>query len=161
MPLVPFYVPEYIKKRLVLLLLSEGIERDQWHEMGKQRSRVTVTEQVFLRILPDSQESNYHWVPFKKDSKPLNFSFTQKGSCHKSFARNPSNFLKTSCLFWVMLTKISFVRSSHQRCSAKKVFLEFHKIYRKTHLCQSLFFNKVAGLFVVPQKVLWRPLRPS
>ena len=60
MPLVPFYVPEYIKKRLVLLLLSEGIERDQWHEIGKQRSRVAVTEQVFLRILPDSQESNYH-----------------------------------------------------------------------------------------------------
>ena len=37
-------------------------------------------------------------------------------------------------------------RSSHRRCSVKKaVFRKFTKFARK-HLCQSLFFNKVAGL---------------
>ena len=38
------------------------------------------------------------------------------------------------------------IRSSHQRCSMKKgVFRNFTKFTGK-HLCQSLFFNKVAGL---------------
>ena len=37
-------------------------------------------------------------------------------------------------------------RSSHRRCSVKKgVFKNFAKFTGK-HLCQSLFFNKVAGL---------------
>ena len=37
-------------------------------------------------------------------------------------------------------------RSSHQRCSKKKgVLRNFIKFTRK-HLCQGLFFNKVAGL---------------
>ena len=39
------------------------------------------------------------------------------------------------------------VRSSHQRCSIRKAVLwNFAKSTGK-HLCQSLFFNKVAGLF--------------
>ena len=38
-----------------------------------------------------------------------------------------------------------FFRSSHQRCSVKKgAFRNFPKFTGK-HLCQSLFFNKVAG----------------
>ena len=40
----------------------------------------------------------------------------------------------------------SKIRSSHQRCSIKKgVFRNFEKFTRK-YLCQSLFFNKVAGI---------------
>ena len=38
-------------------------------------------------------------------------------------------------------------RSSHLRCSVKKgVFRNFAKFTGK-HLCQRLFFNKVAGLY--------------
>ena len=33
-----------------------------------------------------------------------------------------------------------------QKCSVKKVFLEVSPNSQKKHLCQSLFFNKVAGL---------------
>ena len=36
--------------------------------------------------------------------------------------------------------------SSHRRCSVKKVFLEILKTFTGKNLCQSLFFNKVAGL---------------
>ena len=41
-----------------------------------------------------------------------------------------------------------FSRSSHRRCSiTKDVLRNFAKFTRK-HLCQSLFFNKVAGNFI-------------
>ena len=40
---------------------------------------------------------------------------------------------------------INYLKSSHQRCSLKKgVLRNFAKLTGK-HLCQSLFFNKVAG----------------
>ena len=35
-------------------------------------------------------------------------------------------------------------RSSHRRCYVKKVFLKISKKITEKHLCQSLFFNKVA-----------------
>ena len=47
--------------------------------------------------------------------------------------------------FWFLINWLISYRSSHQKCSIKKVFLDFRKIHR-THLCQSLFFNKVSGL---------------
>ena len=37
-------------------------------------------------------------------------------------------------------------RSSHRRCSVKKGFLKNFIKFTEKHLCQSLFFNKVAGL---------------
>ena len=37
-------------------------------------------------------------------------------------------------------------RSSHRRCSIEKVVLKIFAKYTGKHLCQSLFFNKVAGL---------------
>ena len=36
-------------------------------------------------------------------------------------------------------------RSSHRRCSMKKGFLRNFAKFTGKHLCQSLFFNKVAG----------------
>ena len=52
--------------------------------------------------------------------------------------------LKTFTLARQKTTKL--FRSSHQRCSMKKgVHRNFTKFTGK-HLCQSLFFNKVAGL---------------
>ena len=37
-------------------------------------------------------------------------------------------------------------RSSHRRCSVRKGFLRNFAKFTGKHLCQSLFFNKVAGL---------------
>ena len=41
---------------------------------------------------------------------------------------------------------LSTVRSSHRRCSVKKGVLGNFAKFTGEHLCQSLFFNKVAGL---------------
>ena len=57
---------------------------------------------------------------------------------------------KKNCLgIMIRLTfKNSFHRSRHKMCSVKKgVLKKFTKLTRK-QLCQSLFFNKVAGLLV-------------
>ena len=48
----------------------------------------------------------------------------------------------------------NFYRSSHRRCSVKKCILE--KVFAKfngKHLCQRLYFNKVAGLKAVKQRL--------
>ena len=37
------------------------------------------------------------------------------------------------------------IRSSHQRCSVRKGFLKNFAKSRGKHLCQVLFFNKIAG----------------
>ena len=37
-------------------------------------------------------------------------------------------------------------RSSHRRCSVRKIVLRNFAKFTGKHLCQSLFFNKVAGL---------------
>ena len=39
------------------------------------------------------------------------------------------------------------VRSSHQSCSLRKGILRNFAKFTGKHLCQSLFFNKVAGVF--------------
>ena len=48
----------------------------------------------------------------------------------------------------------NFYRSSHRRCSVKKCILK--KVFAKfsgKHLCQRLYFNKVAGLKAVKQRL--------
>ena len=42
--------------------------------------------------------------------------------------------------------QLCLFRSSHLRCSIKKVVLRNFTKFTGKHLCQSLFFNKVAGL---------------
>ena len=48
-------------------------------------------------------------------------------------------------------------RSSHQRCSVRKGVLRYFTKFTEKHLCQSLFFNKVAGLRTTTlfKKRLW------
>ena len=57
--------------------------------------------------------------------------------------------VRESNLCWlsakVIFVGSSYCRSSHPEVFCKKVFLEFCKFTGK-HLCQSLYFNKVAGL---------------
>ena len=49
------------------------------------------------------------------------------------------------------MVKPTINRSSHQRCSIKKDLLRNFTKFTGIHLCQSLFFNKVAGL--VPESL--------
>ena len=53
-------------------------------------------------------------------------------------------------------------RSSHQMCSLKKVVLKNFAKFTGKHLCQSLFFNKVAGLrpATLFKKRLWHKCFP-
>ena len=44
------------------------------------------------------------------------------------------------------MKKTKVLEAATERCSVKKVFLEISKKFTGEHLCQSLFFNKVAGL---------------
>ena len=56
----------------------------------------------------------------------------------------------------ILSTKyITIKRSKHRRCSVKKVFLKISLKFTGNHLCQSLFFNNVAG-----QKRLWHRYVP-
>ena len=45
-------------------------------------------------------------------------------------------------------------RSSHQRCSVRKGALRNFAKFTRKHLCQSLFFNKVAGLNFNKKEIL-------
>ena len=42
--------------------------------------------------------------------------------------------------------ELSNVRNSHRRCSVRKGVLRNFAKFTEKHLCQSLFFNKIAGL---------------
>ena len=65
--------------------------------------------------------------------------------------------------FWKCVTmtlknlEIAIIRSSHQRCSVRKGVLRNFAKFTGKHLCQSLFFNKVAGLrpATLLKKRLW------
>ena len=54
------------------------------------------------------------------------------------------------------------IRSSHQRCSIKKGVLRNFAKFTGKHMCQSLFFNKVAGLrpATLLKKRLWHRCFP-
>ena len=65
-------------------------------------------------------------------------------------------FAKEFEVFWIVqsrgrLTKSGALRSSHQRCSVRKGVLRNFANFTGKHLCQSLFFNKVAGNRPVPE----------
>ena len=68
-----------------------------------------------------------------------------------SLSRN-TNFRSTVQVYHFFLGSINFqcmfslVKSSHQRCSIKKVFLEFSQNPQEKHLWQSLFFNKAESV---------------
>ena len=69
---------------------------------------------------------------------------------NKIWVDKGSEFYNNSFKKWLKDNDIEMYlvhnRSSHQRCSINKgVLRNFAKFTRK-HLCQSLFFNKVAGL---------------
>ena len=48
---------------------------------------------------------------------------------------------------YVALLLAKHYRSSHRRCSVKKGVLRNFAKFTGKHLCQNLFFNKIADLF--------------
>ena len=58
--------------------------------------------------------------------------------------------------------KLLYTEAVAQRCSVKKVFLEISQKFTGKHLCQSFFFNKVAGLrpATLLKKRLWHRCFP-
>ena len=62
----------------------------------------------------------------------------------KSFVNNGTFFFQNSKLCSGMVPSIN--RSSHRRCSIRKGVLRNFIKFTGNHLCQSLFFNEVAGL---------------
>ena len=56
-------------------------------------------------------------------------------------------FKELAELWWINIgVIITYYRSSHQRCSVRKDALRNFTKFTRKHLCQSLFFNKVAIL---------------
>ena len=58
--------------------------------------------------------------------------------------------------------KLGLFRSSHQRCSMQKAVLRSFKKFTRKHLCQILYFNKVADLrpATLLKKRLWHRCFP-
>ena len=60
------------------------------------------------------------------------------------------------------ISRIATFRSSHQCCSVKKGVLKIFTKFTGNHLCQGLFFNKVASLSpaTLLKKGLWHKCFP-
>ena len=72
-------------------------------------------------------------------------------------------FLKLlTCNHYRMETRNAKARSSHRRCSLKEGILRNFTKFAGKHLCQSLLFNKVAGLrpAALLKKRLWHRCFP-
>ena len=67
-------------------------------------------------------------------------------SCHRSISSESSSKSSSKSSSSSPDTYLSNLRSSHQRCSIQKGVLRNFTKLTGNHLCQSLFFNKVAGL---------------
>ena len=99
----------------------------------------------------------------------INFSF--QTSNVNFFTKNYFfNFLLRKCMATPLSStgqKTSFkiarpLRSSHRRCSVRKCVLRNFAKFTGKHQCQSLFFNKVAGLrpATLLKKRLWHRCFP-
>ena len=61
----------------------------------------------------------------------------------------------------IILSATLTKESNHRRCSARKSFLRKFAKFTGKHLCQNLFFNKVAGqLATLLKKRLWHSCFP-
>ena len=83
-------------------------------------------------------------------------SFIESLRCFISRRSCPSHIISDCGRNFLSSQKQS--RSSHRRCYLRKGFLRNFAKFTGKHLCQSLFFNKVAGLrpATVLKKRLWR-----
>ena len=83
-------------------------------------------------------------------------------SCIQSFNDTEVSFESHSWHLPIKSIKLKIFRSSHRSCSVRKgVLINFAKFIGR-HLCQSLFFNKIAGLrpATLLKKRLWNRCFP-
>ena len=127
---------------------------------------------IFLFYTVRNQEARKQWRRVLGLQSAETYSLRTDGSEFKS-RKAGKNFLNYQCLFlrnhclkaWNKLFTEVFLRpcrSSHRRCSVRKgLFRNFAKFTGK-HLCQSLFFKKIAGLrpAILFKKRLWHRCFP-
>ena len=125
--------------------------------------------QDFKRIkLRRGMKNCFCFFPFSKQFSIFQLTFEsshQELFCKKSILR--CAFAKEFEVFWIVqsrgtLTKLGALRSSHRRCSVRKVVLRNFANFTGKHLCQSLFFNKIADLrpATLFRKRLWHRCFP-
>ena len=110
--------------------------------------KVTVDE-FYLQTFWNIANGNWlyeNWIEMKK------FLFARENTPHYIW-----KMLKI-ILFYSFLSFFDSSRTHHPRCSVKKGVLKNFAKFTGKHLCQSLFFNKVAGLRL--QKELWHRCFP-
>ena len=90
-----------------------------------------IQKQPFANVLQNSRSQKN----FTRKHLRWNNKVIKKRLQLRFFPMNIAKFLRTA-----------FFRSSHQRCSFRKVVLRNFAKFTGKHLCQSFFFNKVAGL---------------
>ena len=101
-----------------------------------------IQKQPFANVLQNScSQKNFTRKHLRWNNKVI-----KKRLQLRFFPMNIAKFLRTA-----------FFRSSHQRCSFRKVVLRNFAKFTGKHLCQSFFFNKVAGLL---EKKLWHRCLP-
>ena len=108
---------------------------------------------LFMLHFLGIQVSNFikqrlHQRCFPVKFKNINFGEHLRTTASKNFLWNSLNVKVSQYSYiteneWSHLTQI---RSSRPVVFCKKMFLEISRNSQEKHLCQSLFFNKVAGL---------------
>ena len=91
-----------------------------------------------LKSISHTEHSNFNeliWKCLNKTSPSITWDYYNSKSNHYNF-RGKHSLPLNKCR----------TRSSHRRCSMKKGVLRNFVNLTEKHLCQSLFFNKVAGL---------------
>ena len=116
----------------------------------------------FIKIYEMMNNNNFAWtmVAWHRFFLSWNVFRDLRGVDSKLSQNLEITFGSSAKLFKKSWKNFILFRSSHWRCSVKKVvLLNFAKFIGK-HLCQSLFFNKVAGIAGIAynfiKKRLWR-----
>ena len=140
--LIPSYVTQVVSQKYFLarnIVSSPG--KYLWQEIFK-----TPQALIFFPITPPPFQNLGRLILCLYLSESIWFS---------------SNF---ECFVFMILTFYALVdKSTHWRCSIKKVVLKNFAKFTGEQLCQSLFFNKVAGLglqFYEWKKKLWHRCFP-
>ena len=71
--------------------------------------------------------------------------------------RTHHRYIRTTRYFihCYLLELLTLFRSSHRRCSLRKVVLRYFAKFTRKYLCQSVFFNKVAGRPFLKEHLRW------
>ena len=85
------------------------------------------------------------WITFIMLLSNRETLFPYKGKDFKLFRHFSQKYRFRLIFPWILLINNTNLRSSHRRCSVKKGVLRNFAKFTEKHLCQSPFFNEVAG----------------